>query len=227
MSTVTLEAETRTDLGKGASRRLRRLEQKIPGVLYGGDQKPEAIHLLHKEVVKALETESIFSSVFDLKVNGKTEHVILKDLQRHPYKPIIMHMDLQRVSAKDILVKMVPIHFIHEEEAKGVKAGGMISHTLTQVEVRCQAKYLPEFIEVDMLEVNLNEVIHLSQLNLPKHVHLAVDASDPDHDHQVVSIHVPKAAPVEEETVLASDALSESESRESGSEASSGDAETE
>lgn len=226
MSTVTLEAETRTDLGKGASRRLRRLEKKIPGVLYGGDKKPEAIHLLHKEVVKALETESIFSSVFDLKVNGKTEHVILKDLQRHPYKPMIMHMDLQRVSAKDILVKMIPLHFIHEEEAKGVKAGGMISHTLTQVEVRCQAKYLPEFIEVDMLEIDLNEVIHLSQLKLPKNVHLAADVSDPDHDHQVASIHVPKAAPVEEEVPVASETLSETESDESASEDSSGEEET-
>jgi len=192
MSNIMLEAETRADIGKGASRRLRRLENKVPGVLYGGDKKPQSIHLLHNKVIKALESESIYSSIFDLHIDGKVEHVILKALQRHPYKPVVLHMDLQRVSAKDILVKLVPIHFTNEKISKGIKAGGIINHTMPQVEIRCQAKNLPEFIEVDMSEIGLDDVVHLSDLKLPKGVSLTADLKDGTHNLPVVSIHVPR-----------------------------------
>ncbi|KTD60881.1 50S ribosomal protein L25/general stress protein Ctc [Legionella shakespearei] len=206
MSNVLLEAESRTDMGKGASRRLRRLENKVPAVIYGGDKKPKSIHFMHNKVIKALETESIYSSVFDISVDGKVEHVILKALQRHPYKPLVMHMDLQRVSAKDVLIKLVPIHFTNEQQSPGVKAGGIINHTMTQVEVRCQAKDLPEFIEVDMSTVGMDDIVHLSHLKLPKGVHLTVDVSDISHDAPVVSIHAAKTSAVENETeVSASD----------------------
>ena len=198
MSTILLVAESRTDMGKGASRRLRRLENKVPAVIYGGDKEPQSIHFLHNKVVKALETESIYSSVFDITIDGKTEQVILKALQRHPYKPIVMHMDLQRVSAKDVLVKLVPIHFINEEKSVGIKAGGMINHTMTQVEVRCQAKNLPEFIEVDMSSIAINDVVHLSDLILPKGVHLTVDLADDIHNAPVVSIHKTKLESLDE-----------------------------
>ena len=160
------------------------------------------------KLTKALETESIYSSVFDVNVDGKAEHVILKALQRHPYKPVILHMDLQRVSPKDVLVKLVPLHFINEDSAKGVKAGGMINHTMNQIEIRCQAKDLPEFIEVDMTDVDLNEVIHLSNIKLPKGVQLALELKDDSHDSPVVSIHTPKAAPVEVEAVESAEAES-------------------
>ena len=199
MSTIVLEAEARTDMGKGASRRLRRLENKIPGILYGGDKKPQAIHLSHNKIVKALETESIYSSVLSLQIGGKVEHVILKDLQRHPYKPIIMHMDLLRVSAKDVLVKLVPLHFINEDSAKGVKAGGRINHSMTQVEIRCQVKNLPEFIEVNMADVGMNDVIHLLDLKLPRGVHLTIDDKDESHNLPVASIHSAKGGPSEED----------------------------
>ncbi|MDX1837737.1 50S ribosomal protein L25/general stress protein Ctc [Legionella taurinensis] len=198
MSSIVLEAQARVDMGKGASRRLRRLENKVPGILYGGDKKPQAIHLLHNKVVKALESESIYSSVFDLVVDGKVEHVILKDLQRHPYKPVILHMDLQRVSAKDVLVKNVPIHFIHEDTCKGVKAGGIINHSMTQLEIRCKVKDLPEFIEVDMTEVSLDDVVHLADLKLPKGVQLTVDLKDGSHNLPVVSVHAPRGGATEE-----------------------------
>lgn len=217
MSTVKLEAELRSDMGKGSSRRLRRIENKVPGIVYGGDKAPKAIHLLHNKVIKALETESIYSSVFDLKIDGKVEHVILKDLQRHPYKPVILHMDFQRVSAKDVLVKMVPLHFINEDTCKGVKAGGLVSHTMNQIEIKCQAKDLPEFIAVDLSDMEVDDVLHLSNIKLPKGVKFAVDPTDGDHDHPVVSIHMPKVA-VEEEAV--SEAVEEVE-EEKGSEASS------
>lgn len=200
MSTVLLEASARTDMGKGASRRLRRLENKVPAIIYGGDKKPAPIFLLHNKVVKALETESIYSSVFDIMVDGKAEHVILKAVQRHPYKPVIMHMDLQRVSAKDILVKAVPLHFLNEQESVGVKAGGIINHNMIQVEVRCQANHLPEFIELDLKNIGLDEVVHLSHLKLPKGVKLAVDVTDGEHDLPVVSIHAPKGHAADAET---------------------------
>ena len=201
MSTILLEAESRADMGKGASRRLR-LENKVPAVIYGGDKKPKSIHFLHNKVIKALEAESIYSSVFDITVDGKVEHVILKALQRHPYKPIIMHMDLQRVSGKDVLVKLVPLHFTNEQQSPGVKAGGLINHSMTQVEVRCQAKDLPEFIEVDMTNVAMDDVVHLSNLKLPKGVHLTVDVTDGSHDAPVVSIHASKISAVEEEVAV-------------------------
>ncbi len=192
MSTILLEAQTRTDMGKGASRRLRRLDNKVLAVIYGGEQAPASIQFQHNKVVKALESERIYSSVFDISVDGNVEHVILKAIQRHPYKPLIMHMDLQRVSKKDILVKAVPLHFINENLSAGVKAGGMINHTMNQVEVRCLAKDLPAFIEVDMQTVAMNGVVHLSDLKLPKGVHLTTDVTDGSHDAPVVSIHAPK-----------------------------------
>ncbi len=203
MTTILLEAESRSDLGKGASRRLRRLENKVPAIIYGGDKKPKSIHFQHNKVIKALETESIYSSIFDITVDGKTEHVILKALQRHPYKPVIMHMDLQRVSPKDVLVKLVPIHFTNEQQSPGIKAGGIINHTMTQVEIRCQAKDLPEFIEVDMTSIGMDDVVHLSDLKLPKGVKLTVDATDGVHNAPVVSIHAPKVSAVEEEEAVA------------------------
>jgi large subunit ribosomal protein L25 len=199
MANILLEAETRTDMGKGASRRLRRLENKVPAVIYGGDKKPMSIHFNQYKVIKVLESESTYSSVFDITIDGKVEHVILKALQRHPYKPVILHMDLQRVSKKDVLVKLVPIHFINEQQAPGIKEGGMINHTMTQVEVRCQAQDLPEFIEVDMSKVALDDVIHLSNLKLPKGVQLTVDVADGSHDAPVVSIHMPRVSAAEEE----------------------------
>ncbi len=200
MSTVTLIAESRAKLGKGASRRLRKLEDNVPGIVYGGTKEPLPLVFKHKEIRKALENESIYSSVFELSVDGKKEQVILKALQRHPYKPVIMHLDLQRVSAKSVLVKMVPLHFINEDSSVGVKKGGSIQHAITQLEVRCEARNLPEFIEVDMAKVDMDQVVHLSDLKLPKGVELTVDASDHEHDTPVVSIHMPKAAPVEEES---------------------------
>ncbi len=198
MSSILLEAETRLDKGKGASRRLRRFDNKIPAILYGGDKPSQMLHLVHNKVMKALDAESIYSSVFEMSIDGKAERVILKALQRHPYKPLILHMDLQRVSAKDVLVRMVPLHFINEEESLGVKEGGMVNHTMVQVEVRCQAQYLPEYIEVDLAPLVIDEVIHLSNLKLPKGVHLALDPTIGGHDHPVVSIHVNKAGLIEE-----------------------------
>lgn len=222
MSTILLEGVSRTEseLGKGASRRLRRLGNKVPAVIYGGSKKPHSVYFLHNKVIKALETESIYSSVFDVLVDGKAEHVVLKALQRHPYKPLIMHMDLQRVSAKDVLTKLVPLHFINEAQSAGVKLGGIVSHTMTQLEIRCQAKDLPEFIEVDMAKVGMDEVVHLSHLKLPKNVHLTIDIADGVHDAPVVSIHAPKLVVEESVNDVAASDVPASAEKEASSEAS-------
>ncbi len=218
MSTIVLEAEARKEVGKGASRRLRRLENKVPAIVYGGDKKPKSIHLSQNKLSKTLENESIYSSILILSVDGKEEKVILKSLQRHPYKPIILHMDLQRVSAKDVLVKQVPLHFINEQNAKGVKAGGIISHTMTQVEIRCEARNLPEFIEVDMAGIDLGEIVHIADLKLPKGVKLSVETSSGDsHNVPVASIHTPKAAVIEE---VEESSVNEGEEPSEGSETS-------
>lgn len=219
MSEITLEAESRELMGKGASRRLRRLEGKVPAVLYGGEKPTQSIQFLERHVVKAFESEKIYSSVFDIKVDGKSERVILKDVQRHPAKALILHMDFQRVSAKDILVKVVPLHYINEEEAPGVKAGGVVNHTMTQLEVRCEARNLPEFIEIDLAAFEMDQVLHLSELKLPKGVEIAMDIEG-DHDHPVVSIHEPKVV-IEEEPEVESD-----EEGEEGAEAEGAEGET-
>lgn len=197
MSSIVLEAEIRTATGTGASRRLRRLENKVPAVIYGGEKPAKSIHLSHNKVSQALENESIYSSIFNVTVDGKNEQVLLKAIQRHPWKPVIMHMDFQRVSSSDVLVRQVPLHFVNEADAPGVKEGGKVSHIMSQVEIRCKARDLPEFIAVDMTEVGMNDVLHLSHLVLPKGVELTVDVTDGSHDLPVVSIHPPKV--VEEE----------------------------
>ncbi len=212
MSTITLEAQTRDVQGKGASRRLRR-ENKVPGILYGGDKETHLLTLSENKVNKVLEQEAIYTGVFHLLIDGKEEQVILKDLQRHPYKPVVLHMDFQRVSDKDVLTRMIPLHFINDEASPGHKAGGVVNHILTQVEVRCQAQYVPEFIEVDLINLDLDDVLHLSQIKLPKHVEFAIDpTTDHDHDLPVVGIHVSKAALSEEALEAAEHEAAEHES---------------
>ncbi|MEI6096511.1 MAG: 50S ribosomal protein L25/general stress protein Ctc [Gammaproteobacteria bacterium] len=210
MSTVTLEAQTRDVQGKGASRRLRRLEQMVPAIVYGSEKDPQLLSLSQHKVNKALENEAIYSTVFQLHVDGKAQQVILKDLQRHPYKPVILHMDFQRVSAKDVLVKMIPLHFINGDTCPGHKDGGVVSHVMSQVEVRCQAQYLPEFIEVDLRELELDGVVHLSDLKLPKNVELATPAVD-EHDQPIANAHLSHAAEALEAELAAEAEASEAD----------------
>jgi len=194
----TLEAVVREDIGKGASRRLRREQGLVPAVVYGGKKKPQTISLYHNKVIRALEEEAFYSSVIAISVDGKSESVILKDLQRHPYKQQILHMDLQRVSQSEEITKQIPLHFINEDTSVGVKAGGQVSHSLTELEITCKVKDLPSFIEIDLAEVELEQVLHITDVKLPKGVRLAHEITDSAHDHPVVSIHEPKAQAVEE-----------------------------
>ncbi len=165
-----LTATSRTDLGKGASRRLRR-EALIPAIIYGGDSEPAPITLRANEMVRNLMEEAFYASLIILDVEGTKETVILRDLHRHPYKNnIIMHADFQRVNAKEALTVTVPFHFINEDIAKGVKMGGMVSHVMTEIEISCLPKNIPEFIEVDIADLDLHSSIHLSDIVFPKDV---------------------------------------------------------
>ena len=180
-----VDAELRTDTGKGASRRLRR-SGRLPGILYGAHKEPTMISLVHHELIRQLEDEAFYSNLLTLKLGDQEETVVLKDLQRHPAKPFVIHADFQRVQADEKIRLHVPLHFINEEKCRGIKAGGQASHQLTDVEITCLPKDLPEFIEVDMAELEVGHAIHLSDLKLPAGVELP---SSEGEDYIVVNIH--------------------------------------
>jgi large subunit ribosomal protein L25 len=187
-----ISAVSRDVQGKGASRRLRR-EGLVPGIIYGGDAEPQMFATRHNELLLHLEHEAFYSHILTVKLDGKAQKVVLKDLQRHPSKPFVMHVDLLRVSDKDRIKMHVPLHFINEETCPGVKAGGKVSHVMSDVEVICAAQDLPEFIEVDMAGMNVGDTIHLSELKMPAGVEvLALTHGDEDHDTGVVAIHAAK-----------------------------------
>ena len=195
---VDLIAENREDMGKGASRRLRR-QGLVPAIIYGAGRPPRALAFDHNKVLKQLESESFYSSVLNIKVGDKSQAAILKDLQRHPAKRQILHMDFQRIVEDEAIRMNVPIHFLGEDVAPGVKlGGGKVSHLMTDVEVTCLPKDLPEFLEVDVSALELDGMLHLSDIKLPSGVEIPELAQGPEHDQAIVAIHVIKAAPVEE-----------------------------
>ncbi len=184
-----LTAESRTDTGKGASRRLRHAG-KIPAIIYGSGKDPQALTLSHNEVLRNLEHEAFYSHILSINIDGSETRAILRDLQRHPSKPVILHMDLQRISETEKLKTHAPLHFIGEDVAPGVKEGGLVSHDLTEVSIECLPKDLPEFIEVDISALDIGDSIHLSGLTVPEGVTLIELARGEGHDQSVVSVHV-------------------------------------
>ena len=186
-----INAESRTDVGKGASRRLRR-DGKVPGVIYGSDKAPVAMTTDHNQLMHHLEEEAFYSHILTVTLDGKAEKVVLKDLQRPPAKPRILHVDFMRVSTTDTIHMQVPVHFINEDTCVGVKSGGLVSHLMNSIEVICLAKDLPEYLQVDIAGLEEGASLHLSDLVLPKGVTIAALTHGPDHDLPVVSIHTPR-----------------------------------
>ena len=201
MSKIMLSAVARQDIGRGASRRLRREHAQVPAIVYGGGQKPATITLDHNTILKRLENDAFYSSILILAIDGKEESVVLKDLQRHAYKPRVLHMDFQRIRENEKISMIVPLHFINETAAPGVKAGGMISHLITEVEVRCFPRHLPEFLNVDVSAVELDQTLHLSDITLPEGVELAGLVHGDDAG--VVNIHMLKAVTESNEAPVA------------------------
>ena len=220
MSTnFTINAKSREDTGKGASRRLRRLTGEVPAIIYGGKKDAEKISILHKDITKALENDAVYSSIISLSIDGKAEDTIIKDIQRHPAKQIILHMDFLRVSKTTKLQTRVPLNFINEDTCVGVKlGGGLIAHTMTDIEVSCLPKDLPESIDVDMAEVDVGQIVHLSDLTLPDGVESVSLSQGADYDLTVATVNKQKAIEIDEP--------SESESTEDTSAESSENEET-
>ena len=178
-------ASARSVQGSGASRRLRRAGT-VPGIVYGGEAAPVAIETHHNDLLLKLKKEAFHSSIINLIVDGKKEQVLLRDFQTHAYKPLVLHIDFQRVDATHELHIKVPLHFTNEENGPGVKlGGGLVNHVTTELEVHCLAKDLPEFIEVDLGALKVGENIHASQIKLPAGVALVKHGED---DPIVVSI---------------------------------------
>ncbi|MBE8716335.1 50S ribosomal protein L25/general stress protein Ctc [Cellvibrio sp. KB43] len=195
-----LNAAARNDLGKGASRRLRREQGLVPAVIYGGEADPVSVSIAHKDLLKQLENEAFFSHIINLVVDGKSQNVILKDLQRHPAKPLVLHADFLRVSKSTKLHTNVPLHFVNEATSKGVKQqGGKVIHNLTQLEILCLPADLPEFIEVDLAEVEVGQIVHISDLKLPKGVTSVALSHGADHDLAIATIQKPKGGDTEGE----------------------------
>jgi large subunit ribosomal protein L25 len=189
----TLEASARDVSGKGASRRLRREQGLVPAIVYGGDKAPVNVSVMHKELVKHLESEAFYSHIITLNIGGQAESVILKDLQRHPAKAVVLHADFLRVSASTKITVSVPLHFINEAACVGVKmGGGLINHLLTQLEISCLPSALPEYIEVDMAEMDIGQTLHISDLKLPAGVTSVALAHGAEHDLPVVAVNKPK-----------------------------------
>ena len=191
----TVEARTRSDGGKGASRRLRR-EGLIPGIIYGGRKNPEMISLQHNVLLQHLANEAFYSHILELRIGDHTSKVVLKDLQRHPAKPFILHADFMRISADEKIRMVVPLHFLNEETAVGVKAGGVVSHNVTEVEITCLPKDLPAFIDIDVQKMEIGDIVPLSGIAMPAGVELA---RAPDPDEPVVIIHSSHGADEDEE----------------------------
>lgn len=215
MSDYQVKVTTRTDKGKAMSRRMRHAK-KIPAVVYGTGKASEMLTIDHDEFKHQLEVEAFHNSIIKLVNGGRTEQVILREVQMHPYKPIVMHVDFQRISATDKIHMNIPLHFVGEDQAPGVREdGGIVSHLMNEVDISCLPADLPEYIEIDVSALHLNESIHLSEITLPEgveHTH----SPEGEADHAVVSVLMPKVAAddLEEEGEEGEDANEERDAEE-------------
>ncbi|NNK31713.1 MAG: 50S ribosomal protein L25/general stress protein Ctc [Xanthomonadales bacterium] len=223
---TTIIAEFREDVGKGASRRLRR-EGKVPAVIYGGHREPAALTVQQQDLLHAAENEAFYASILEIQVGkDKKQQAVVRDMQRHPFKPLILHIDFMRVSAEEVLRISVPIHFIGEEESPAGKASGVvIQHQMTEVEIAALPKDLPEYVSCDLSEMDAGDVVMLSDIQLPEGVTIpTLEVEGEDNDVQVANaVHIKAdqgtgaAAAAEAEAALA-DELGELPVEEEGAE---------
>ncbi len=186
MATHVINVERRKDEGKGASRRLRR-DGHVPAIVYGGELKPVSIQLLQKDVLAASQNEWFYSSILDLNLGGDVQKVLLRDMQRHPFKQQVLHLDFQRVNDNEAIRARVPLHFLNQETSPAGKTSGVIvMHELNEIEVSCLPRHLPEFIEIDLGQITLGDIIHLSEIKLPEGVEIPELKLGKEHDIAVV-----------------------------------------
>jgi large subunit ribosomal protein L25 len=215
--TTTINVELRKDVGKGASRRLRR-EGKVPAVIYGGRKDPVSLTLELNDLLHATENEAFYASILEIRVDEKTsQQAVVRDMHRHPFKPVIMHIDFLRVSAKEFLKMMVPVHFVGEEDSPAGKASGVvIQHLVTEVEISALPKDLPEFVSIDLSEMDAGDAVMMSDLQLPEGVEIPALLISEENDAQLANaIHIKEdqgtgaAAAAEAEAALAEGELGE------------------
>jgi len=195
MQQFEINVKPRTDVGKGASRRLRR-SGKVPGIIYGAKKDALPIRLAHNELICQLENEAFYSRILTVNLGKKAEKVVLKDLQRHPCKASILHIDFQRIDENKKLTMRIPLHFTNASKCVGVKAGGVVNHIMTEIEISCLPKKLPEYIDVDLLELELGETTRLGDLKMADGVEISALVHGGDPSQSVVSVNIPR---VEEE----------------------------
>jgi large subunit ribosomal protein L25 len=197
---IELAAELRTDVGKGASRRLRKNADLVPAVIYGAGKGAVSLSIPHKELHKACENEAFFSQIITIKAGGDEAQAIIKDLQRHPARDRILHADFFRVRMDQEITVEVPLHFINEDECVGVRLhGGQIAHNLTSLEISCLPGDLPEYIEVDMAELDMNQVIHMSEVKIPEGVKITALQVEDAQDQIVASVHEQREEIIDED----------------------------
>lgn len=204
---ITVRAEFRPDVGKAAARRLRRLTGKVPGILYGGDREPQPLSLEERDLARVMQDEAFFSQVLKITVDDLSQQAVLRDLQRHPASDKVIHVDFMRVRDDATLNMRVPLHFLGEDHCVGVRQeGGSLSHNLIEVEISCLPADLPEYIEVDVTNLQVSESVHLSDLDLPPGIALVALGQGQDHDLPVVSVIPPRGgSDVEGETAEETD----------------------
>ncbi|GAB5501024.1 MAG: 50S ribosomal protein L25/general stress protein Ctc [Pseudohongiellaceae bacterium] len=197
-----LNCTVRTDLGKGASRRLRRLDKAIPAVLYGGNEDPVSLTIPHDDIFHATENEAFFSHIITLNIGDQKQQAVIKDLQRHPAKPFIVHADFQRVRADVEITVNVPIHFLNEDKCKGVRLeGGNLIRNMNELEIICLPGKLPEYLELDVADLDIGDALHISDFKLPEGVASVELSHGEEHDLAVVAVQAPRS----EEEVEAAD----------------------
>ncbi len=212
---LTLEAKSRSDVGKGASRRLRREQQSIPASVYGAGKDAQQISIELRHIVKALENESFYNQIVSLNIDGKDESVILRDLQRHPSKGVPMHADFLRVDASQELTLSIPITLLNEEACEGVRLeNGLLTRNLSEVEISCLPKDIPEALELDVAELKIGESLHLSDIQLPEGVTIPALQHGEEYDQPVVSVIEQREEEPEEDVEAAEEAATEDASAE-------------
>ena len=200
-SNYVLNAQSRDAFGTGASRRQRR-DSHVPAVVYGAGKDNETVTLDHYQVMHSLEKEAFHSAIIDLKTDAGSQQVILREVQMHPHRPLVLHMDFQRIKATEKLHMKIPLHFEGADTAPGVKAdGGILAHTMTELDITCLPKDLPEYIAVDVSALGMNESLHLSDIQLPEGVELTVTAYHEGEDPTVAAVTMPKVVEEEEEAL--------------------------
>lgn len=201
---IVLEVEPRVGTGTGASRRLRREAEMVPGILYGGADAPAPIALSYRTLTRAMQQEAFFSQVLDVALNGEHCQAVLRELQRHPATDRVLHVDLLRIQADRPIQIAVPLRFVNEDKCLGVRtSGGTITRNMIELEVSCLPGDLPEHIEIDLEHLDVGHSVHLSELSMPEGVTIVALAHGADRDAAVVSVQIPRGGLLDEEEEMA------------------------